>query len=260
MQYLLEENLDYDKDLVMELFIELSNDFHPDILKVSVNPLQYLVHHNFKGLVPFFETALKVEESSSEIGKLITIGYCRNYLGSESLINQFLEYNKPNTIIRTAFEFIEHETKIDEGLSLIERFYDNEDKEVGEIYNRAFFHIKPHLFSVIKSFLYKYVNSNVGKFREHQFYDFLLKNSNNHPKDCIALASSYKNHHSPDATQRMIRNEPLQVIINAYNAMREYNKTNESLESAMDVFDDILQNENYRDSSAYQIIKDVDSY
>jgi len=42
--------------------------------------------------------------------------------------------------------------------------------------------------------------------------------------------------------------------------MREYYKSNTSLESVMDVFDDILQNENYRDSSAYEIIKDVDAY
>ena len=60
--------------------------------------------------------------------------------------------------------------------------------------------------------------------------------------------------------ERRLSNEPLQVIINSYNAIREYNKTNKSLESAMNVFDDILQNENYRDSSAYRIIKDVDSY
>ncbi len=256
MQYLLQHG----KDRVMELFLELANDFHPDILKVSVNPLQYLVNHNFEGLVPFFKVALQVEESSLEIGKLITIGYCRKYIGAESLINQFLNNNKPNTVIRTAFEFIEHETEIQEALSLIERFYDIEDKEVGEIYNRAFFHIKPHLFSRLKKFLYRYVNSKVGKYREHPFYDFLLKSSNNHPNDCIALASNYKNHNSPDITKRRLSNEPLQVIVNSYNAMREYNKANESLESAMDVFDDILQNEDYRGSSAYEIIKDVDSY
>src|SRR5690606_27403191 len=126
--------------------------------------------------------------------------------------------------------------------------------------NRAFFHIKPHLFSQLKDFLYRYVNSNVGKYREHPFYMFLLKCTNNHPKDCIVLASSYKNHYTPDVTQRMLINEPLQVIINAYNAMREYYKTNEALERALDVFDDILQNEDYRDPSAFRIIKDVDSY
>ena len=42
MQYLLQ----HDKDRVMELFLELANDFHPAILKVSINPLQYLINHN----------------------------------------------------------------------------------------------------------------------------------------------------------------------------------------------------------------------
>ncbi|EKF54947.1 hypothetical protein I215_09511 [Galbibacter marinus] len=258
--YKMQSLLQHGKDRVMELFLELSNDFHPDILKVSINPLQYLINHNFERLISFFENAIKVEESSTEIGKLITIAYCRSYEGAESLIEEFLVYNKPNTVVRTAFEFIEHEIKIEEALTLVQRFFDNEDKEVGEIYNQAFFHIKPHLFSELKDFLYKYVHSNVGKYREHPFYLLLLKSSNNHPEDCIVLASSYKNHYSPDITQRMLKNEPLQVIVNSYNAMREYNKANEILEGAMDVFDDMLQNEDYRDSSAYQIIKDVDSY
>ena len=152
------------------------------------------------------------------------------------------------------------EKNIKEALSIVNRFYDNEDKEVGEIYNRAFFHIKPSLFLELKDFLYEYVNSKVGKYREHPFYDFLLKSCNKHPKDCIALASKFNNHHSPNITGRMLRNEPLQVIISAYNAMREYYKTNETLENAMDVFDDILQNKDYRDSSAFQIIKDIDAY
>ena len=258
--YKMEQLLQHDRDRVMKLFLELANDFHPDILKVSINPLQYLINHNFKKLIPFFEKALQVAKSNKEIGKLITLAYCRSYEGVELLIKDFLLYNKPNTIIRTAFEFIEHEIEIQKALSLIEKFYDNEDKEVGEIYNRAFFHIKPHLFPELKGFLYKYANSKVGKYREHPFYNFLLKSSNNHPKDCIILAGSYKNHYVPDITTRSLKNEPLQVIVSAYNAIREYNKTNPVLENAMDVFDDILQNENYQDSSAFQIIKDVDSY
>ncbi|ANW95829.1 hypothetical protein AXE80_05830 [Wenyingzhuangia fucanilytica] len=258
--YKLQQLLQHDKDRVMELFLKLANDFHPDILKVSINPLQYLINHNFKKLIPFFEKALQVEESNREIGKLITITYCRSYKGADLLMKGFLVHNKPNTIIRTAFEFIEHEIEIQKALSLIQKFYDNEDKEVGEIYNRAFFHIKPHLFYELKDFLYQYVNSKVGKYREHPFYDFLLKSSNVYPKDCIMLAGSYKNHYVPDITARSLKNEPLQVVVSGYNAMREYYKTNTVLENAMDVFDDILQNENYRDSSAFQIIKDVDSY
>jgi len=74
------------------------------------------------------------------------------------------------------------------------------------------------------------------------------------------LASTYKNHYGPDITKRGLRNEPLRVIINSYNSIREYDKTSLILEKAMDTFDDMLSNENYRDSSALQILKDVDSY
>ncbi len=256
LQYLLK----YGKEQVLNLFLGLANDYDEGILKISINPLQYLVHYNFEGLIPFFEKALLVKESNKEIGKLITVGYCNSYVKADDLLELFLNYNEPNTIIKTAFEFIENEYKFDKALTIVMRFLNSESKEIGEIYNRAFFHINPKQFKQLRFFLFEYVESSVGKWREHPFYDFLLKCSGNDYNDCILLAGTYKNHYGPDITQRGLRSQPLKVIISSYNAIREYDKTSPILEQAMDIFDDMLNNEEYRDSSAHQILRDVDSY
>jgi len=256
MQYLLQHG----KERVLNLFLKLSSDYNSGYLKTSINPLQYLVHYKFERLIPFFEEALKVKEAHKEIGKLITVGYCNKYEGANNLLESFLKHNEPNSIIKTAFEFIENEHKTASALTIIKRFLDSDKKEIGEIYNRSFFHIKASQFIELKDFLFEYVKAPVGKWREHPFYDFLIKSSNENFNDCILLASKYKNHYGPDITQRGLRNEPLRVIINSYNAIREYDKTSPILETAMDIFDDMLNNENYRDSSARQILKDIDSY
>jgi len=256
LQYLLK----YGKEQVLNLFLGLANDYDADILKISINPLQYLVHYNFERLIPFFEKAILVKESNKEIGKLITVGYCNSYVKADDILESFLKHNEPNSIIKTAFEFIENEHKFDKALTIIMRFLNSEAKEIGEIYNRAFFHIKPKQFKKLHPFLFKYVESSVGKWREHPFYDFLLKCSGTNYNDCILLSGTYKNHYGPDITQRGLRNQPLRVIISSYNAIREYDKTSPILEQAMDIFDDMLNNEEYRDSSAHQILRDVDSY
>ena len=101
----------------------------------------------------------------------------------------FLKSNEPNSIIKTAFEFIQNEHKIDQALNLVMRFLDFNTKEIGEIYNRSFFHIKPTQFIQLRNFLFEYVKAPVGKWREHPFYDYLLKCSNEYFNDCILLAS-----------------------------------------------------------------------
>lgn len=256
MQYLLRHG----KERILNLFLVLSDDYNSSLLKTAINPLQYLVHYKFERLVPFFEEALKVKEANKEIGKLITVGYCNNYEGADDLLELFLKNNEPNSIINTAFEFIENEHKVNKALTLVTRFLNSDNKEIGEIYDRSFFHIKTSQFSQLREFLFEYIQSSVGKWRAHPFYDFLLKSSNEYFNDCILLASAYKNHYSPDITQRRLQNEPLRVIINSYNAIREYDKSSPVLEQAMDTFDDMLNNENYRDSTARQILKDVDAY
>lgn len=256
LQYLLE----HDRERVLNLFLKLSDDYAPGILKVCIAPLQYLVHYEFEKLVPFFREALKVQEANYEIGKLITIGFCNEYSGTDELMEAFIKVNEPNSLIQTAFEFIEHSHKIERALEIINRFLDLESKEVGEIYNRAFFHIKPESFNEIRDFLFVYIESKVGQRRDHPFYDFLLKCSGNHSEDCIKLASKYENHIGINVTQRTLRNEPLKVIINAYNAVRDYRKDSPMADKAMDIFDSILKNDEYRDSSAYRILHDVDAY
>nr|WP_152565581.1 hypothetical protein [Nonlabens ulvanivorans] len=256
LQYLIR----HDEERILNLFLGLSNDYHSGILKISINPLQYLVHRKFDRLVSFFAKALKVDDSKKEIGKLITIAYCNSYAKYDELLEQYLQYNEPNALIQTAFEFIENSHKVDRALNIVNRFLKSESKEIAQIYNRAFFHIKPEQFTELREFLYEYVKSKVGKWREHPFYNFLLKCSGTHYNDCIQLASYYSNHNAPDITERRLNNEPLKVIISAYNAIREYEKQSSILEMAIDIFDDILQNEDYRDYSAHQILKDVDAY
>jgi len=134
-------------------------------------------------------------------------------------------------------------------VKLCSNFLDFNNSKVASSYMFPFYHLEAHHFSILKNFLYEFVDSPIGKHREHSFYLFLAKCSKEFPKECIHLASKFKNHIDFNTKDQVLRNEPLNVIISAYNQIREYDKSDSSVEKAMDVFDSILKSSKFRDSA-----------
>ncbi len=73
------------------------------------------------------------------------------------------------------------------------------------------------------------------------------------PQKVIEWGLSFKNHLKPDIQMRYLQNEPIQVVLLAYNAVREYNKKDLLLERAMDAFDKLLMVPEYRNSASVML-------
>jgi hypothetical protein len=56
----------------------------------------------------------------------------------------------------------------------------------------------------------------------------------------------FNNHQKPDLGESALTKEPLQVIIDSYSTIREYESRTKSLELAMDAFDNMLKIPEYR--------------
>jgi hypothetical protein len=259
--YKLQNFLKYDQQKVLECFLKLSKDYSPGIIKIAIYPLQYLVNYDFKALQTFFEKAMNVNDAGDTIGHILTKAYCFNYANSETLLNSYylLGEDRINSSIKIAMQFLDSEKQVDRALSIIERFTDNKNEKIAKTYSFAFHHLEVRVFKKILNFLHQYTVSNVGKHREYPFYNYLLKCSNEYPQDCIALISDFETHFGQDVSLRRLSSGPMNVIIQSYNAIRDYNITDESLEKAMDVFDNILQDSEYR-GQAFEVLNDVDMY
>lgn len=246
------------------LFLNLMKDNEHLLLKGSLynlHPLLYFIHDDFSKLIEFFTNAINIEESHEIISHILFFAWLENFEKSEYLLNQIL--NKSDlaklTVIKAAFDSIEQEVEFENRCwEILYRFLDIDQKEFGEVYENGFLRLEKNNFSDdMNNFLEKYVHSAVGKYRGFHFYSLLLKLSKDIPEKCIEWTLQFNEHKKPNIQERMLSNEPLQVVIQSYNAIREYDKTNPRLEEAMDAFDSMLTVPEYR-GSAKEVLYKID--
>ena len=246
-----------------DLFLNLLHDYHPLLLKGplhNLHPLVYLIHADFSKLVDFFTKAITVEESHAMISYALFIAWLHNYEKSKELLDEILSKSQiaKQTIVKAAFESVGNKKFEDKCWEMLNRFLNEDDEEIGKDYEHGFLKIDKIQYSKkLETFLDKYVNSSIGKYRGYYFYALLLKLAKDIPEKCIEWSLQFEEHEKPDIQKRMLRNEPLQVIIQSYNAIREYDKSNPILEEAMNAFDKMLTVPEYR-GSANDVLRKID--
>lgn len=256
-------HLDIERNL--NLFLSLMKDYNPLLLKVplhDLHPLLYFIHGNFSKLIDFFTNAIKIEESHEMISNILFFAWLKDYEKSEELLNEILNKSDTakRTVVEVAFESIVNGGKIeDKCWEILHRFLGVDNEELGKVYEHGFLRLKKISFSEnLEDFLDKYTYSSVGKYRGYYFYTLLLKLSNDIPEKCIEWVLQFKECEKPNIQERMLRNEPLQVVIQSYNAIREYDRNNIILEQAMDAFDSMLTVPEYR-GSANDVLHKIDA-
>ena len=108
----------------------------------------------------------------------------------------------------------------------------------------AFIKLRIDYSHKLELFIERYVCSPVGKYRNVFFYKYLLKIAKDVPVKCIEWSLNFNNQIKSNSQNRLLRNEPIEVIIQAYNAIRKFD--DEAADKAMDAFDEILKIPEFR--------------
>lgn len=140
------------------------------------------------------------------------------------------------------------------GWKIMKLLLDFNDKELGEKINHCFLHIPPIINDNLITFLNKYVKSAVGKYRDNYFFDFLRKII---PSDAHQALNCFFESKPEDFKQTFYEKSPINVLIESYNGIREYEKDNPLLEKAMDMFDSLLKIQGYRNSHLRMFLKEL---
>lgn len=235
----------------LDLYLKLMHDFNPLLLKIplhNLHPLVYLIHVDFEKLIPFFEKAIEVEEGHEPISQILFIAWLWDIPNSPNLLDKISlkSIKAKQSIVKSAFDNITDKRFEDKCYEMITKFLTIDSKDLAQIYDTAFLRMKGYYNEKMQTFLEKYISSPIGKYREKYFYDYLLNITHKIPEKCIEWTLRFNEHVKPDYQQRSLQNEPLQVVILAYNAIKEYDKKNEYLEKAMDAFDEVLKIPEYR--------------
>lgn len=240
----------YDRKRNLSLFTTLCEGYEIELAQLATHSLRYNIHVDFPILVPFFERWLEAPEACHIMAQLVTIAYANGYPGSEGLLEQYVVKGDEaiNGVLDVALPALtdKDSDRRERCTRLAFQFLDNHSERVNQAYLGAFRQFKVADFDKLLHFLDAYAQSNVGKSRDHEFYEFLLRCVMTHPNECIRLAAYFDQHLGPDITHRYLRHEPIDVILQAYNQLEEHRHPTEEKEQAMDVFDRILQGAQYR--------------
>ncbi|WP_461633704.1 NACHT domain-containing protein [Labilibaculum euxinus] len=253
-------NLDAERNL--NLFLRLMYDYHPLLLKITLHnlhPLIYLINVDFQKLIPFFKKAITIKESHVPISHALLIAWFHNYQGSEQLLTEILNKSieAKRTVLKICFNAIKEGSFKERSWELINRYINEMDKELGRTYEYGFVQLKKANENPNIDFINTYLNSSISKYRSSQFYNYLLSLTKSYPEQCIQW--SLNNNYLPplNIQERALQNEPLQVVIQAYNAIRDFSKKDPILERAMDAFDEMLKIKEYR-GTAIDVLQKLD--
>ena len=136
-------------------------------------------------------------------------------------------------------------------MEVLLRYLAVEDKELGREYDEVFSRLNDWESSMSRKFIDEFIKSKVCIYCSHEVYKYLESMAVSAPNYCLDFLSKlYTKKSRKQAAnseeysfEEYELREITEILINAYNNVRIYNKDNQSLESAMDLLDALLEKE-----------------
>lgn len=237
--------LHIDEKKTVEIFLTVMKDAPEELVKVSLQTLAYLVHRDFKALIPNLEKWIYYKSSQGFIAAVLFWSWVKGYKGSKKLFDKIwkLSDKAKARVLREAYEhlFDNKEDAKEKSIFIFKKLLNNTSEDVVHEFDTMFLHLKDYTFTEFKPFVKQYVKSAVARKNPHYFFDYLLKHSNTHPTDCIDLLALYKKYPKPNHSKGpYYSDEPTKIALNCYNTL--YNQGNQPyVKKAIALFDRMLQ-------------------
>lgn len=238
-----------DKKRAFNLYLRVVKDFNPFLLAIPFNdghPLLYHMNTDFRGLEFFFQKAITIKEAGKSMSSFLLNAYLHDKPKAFTLLTTLLSNNieaRQEIVHIICSQILSHEKYANKGWKIIMYLLNFDDEELGKKLENNFHHIPVKLDSNLIKFLNKYLRSSLSKWKDKYFYDFLRKLI---PYDSVQCLKWFFNSQPDYLTHDFYDKSPLNVLIEAYNGIREYEKDNSLLDKAMDTFDTLLQKSQYR--------------
>jgi len=238
----------WNKNKTYKLFIKISSDKHPQVIKYGLECLYYLMNkNNFRSFIFYLERAMFLKDTFDHnslgrlIGRILSIAYLRSYPKSKDLLEKGYKVNEEIKIgaIECAARHLSYpNTKIaDKSKKIYIRFFDEANDKISQQYDLCFFDFKVEDFNKIYTLILEYSKTKIVQKHCTNLFEFLAKVVSLEPEKCISILQNYKNFESPEIRYNDLQGKLVQILIEAYNRVID----DIYKEKAMNVFDAILQ-------------------
>ena len=257
--------LKWDRDKTYDLFMKLTDDKHPQIIKHGLECLSWLItKDNFNNFIPHIRVAMDVDEEhgyrhvGEYVGQILMLAHTGEYPDSSSLLEEGLQ--KSDKIkagaIRFASKHLLYEGNIisKKSKEIFLRFINEESEDINSKYGWSFQKFKPEDFNKLYNLIETYTRSKAVRKGSEFFLEYLTSCVAFEPKKCLVLLQNYTNFEQPNIQLNALREGELaQILIGAYNKLIDDGYK----EKTMDIFDKVLKDEAYK-SEGLKVLAEQD--
>ena len=244
-----------DLDRAFKIFIKLTDTDDLMLLKNSFLAASYFKNEFYEEMKPLFNKIIDNEELHNDGSVLIVHNWLLGYDKKKEYYNRLISKSKTARLksIHIAEENLFKDGSLNNKcIEILFQFLDEKEDDFASSYSglilRKFISSN---FKVLLSFMKVYAKSDLFQKDPRYFLQYLLKNTKDHPTECLELVKSMKFNRVPNIQNRgHYDTEPVQLILSIYSCLNNnFIDNKKQIEQALTIFDKMLKTEHLRLSS-----------
>lgn len=241
----------YDEERTLALYLSVMSDLELSLLMVPLfaqHPLLYAIYKHYDKVKVFLNQASsKIGYNDSTIVALWFSWLYGHEDAKELCIKTLKKDEKARLSLASSLYSGGKPEYAQQYKELLENLLQFESKDLGERLDLIFVNIDQILTDSkdLEYIVDKYVDSSIVVYSKYQFMKFVERQISVRPRKCVEWVAKIikKNDNSNDYYNL---NKWMNLLFLAYNSIREYQREDQYIEVAMDIFDSVLKQSKMR--------------
>jgi hypothetical protein len=241
-----------DKERNLQLFLDMMYDYRPNLMAMpfhDLNPLCYFINYGFDRLTDFFKKSIDIPVCHEPMVLLLWMAFVRQMNGSQDLLNEMCEKSpKARVALINYFCTLNSRDYLEDELPYLNNFLAPQyvDEDLANVYDLMFDCISSWTQIEKVTFTNLYLTSPMSHYAYRQFYKYLGEQALVDPHQCLRWLKQLYDAKSAELKEYYSSSKFIEILIQAYNGIKQFNRSDKVLEEAMDLLDVMLSNQENR--------------
>lgn len=245
--------VDFDREKIFDIYLKLTKDLNEEVLINSCYLLGVYVVDKFDLLKDHIKVIARVKSSDRAreaqiyIGQILMYLYAKNVRGATKLLDELYNYSddfKAGLLKQSIYLLSNNKSEtLKKAEVIFKKLLDSKEQVIQNEYVNAFREFNHEDFNTLFKYILLYSKTKPISERriDNEIFKYLLQCVGEEPKKCLEILENLLETSNFDPQLSYISEEPVQVLIGAYNKLKTYYKNDTYTEKAMDIFDRLLQ-------------------